>query len=94
MLTSDVCIAMDLKSSLVRVNQVSPIWVETPMFSEECRRTPQIPEIIQKIVPLQRAIGADEVAAAVMYLCGPAAGFVNGVSLLMDGGMTVGPSFA
>jgi NAD(P)-dependent dehydrogenase (short-subunit alcohol dehydrogenase family) len=84
---------MDLKEFGIRVNQVSPIWVKTPMFEEECRRIPPIPQIIEKIIPEKRPIGPDEVASAIQYLCGPSAMFVTGSSLLMDAGMLLGPVF-
>ncbi|KAF2230898.1 NAD(P)-binding protein [Viridothelium virens] len=87
-------LAMDLKGFGIRVNQVSPIWVKTPMFEEECRRVPSMPEVVNKIVPTQRAVAPDEVASAIQYLCGPSAVFVNGSGLLLDAGLLLGPTFA
>ncbi|KAI0435008.1 NAD(P)-binding protein [Xylaria sp. FL1042] len=83
--------AMDLKSAGIRVNQVCPTWVRTPMFEEECRRIPQTPEVINKISPIKRAIEPDEVAAACLYLCSPSTVAVNGLTLTMDTGLLVGP---
>ncbi|KAI1119784.1 NAD(P)-binding protein [Nemania abortiva] len=83
--------AMDLKSAGIRVNQVCPTWVRTPMFEEECRRIPQIPGIIDKISPIKRAIEPDEVAAACLYLCSPSTVSVNGHTLTMDTGLLIGP---
>ena len=39
--------------------------------------------------PLRRNVAADEVAAAALYLCGPAAGGVRGEVLHVDGGYHV-----
>ncbi|KAL9087244.1 MAG: hypothetical protein Q9165_006738 [Trypethelium subeluteriae] len=86
-------LAMDLKSFGIRVNQVNPIWVKTPMFEEECRRIPSIPEVINKIIPTQRVVDPNEVASAIQYLCGPSAIFVNGSGLLLDAGLLLGPHF-
>ncbi|KAI0172144.1 NAD(P)-binding protein [Hypoxylon sp. FL1284] len=83
--------AMDFKASGIRINQVCPIWVRTPMFEEECRRIPQTPEFVEKLSPLKRAIEPDEVASACLYLCSPATVYLNGVTVTMDSGMTVGP---
>lgn len=83
--------AMDYKSAGVRVNQVNPTWVRTPMFEEECRRIPQTPDVINKISPIKRAIEPDEVAAACLYLCTPSTVAVNGLTLLMDTGILIGP---
>ncbi|GAP88684.1 putative short-chain dehydrogenase reductase family [Rosellinia necatrix] len=83
--------AMDFKSANIRVNQVCPTWVRTPMFEEECRRIPQTPDIINKISPIKRAIEPDEVAAACLYLCTPSTLAVNGLTLTLDTGLLVGP---
>ncbi|KAI1326777.1 NAD(P)-binding protein [Xylariaceae sp. FL0255] len=83
--------AMDLKSAGIRVNQVCPTWVRTPMLEEECRRLPQVPDIISRISPLKRAIEPDEVAAACLYLCSPSTVSVNGLTLTMDTGILIGP---
>ncbi|KAI0392951.1 NAD(P)-binding protein [Xylariaceae sp. FL0594] len=83
--------AMDLKSAGIRINQVSPTWVRTPMYTEECRRIPQTPEIINKVSPIQRPIEPDEVAAACVYLCSPSTVSINGLTLTMDTGLLVGP---
>ncbi|KAI1425157.1 NAD(P)-binding protein [Xylaria sp. FL1777] len=85
--------AIDLKSAGIRVNQVCPTWVRTPMYEEECRRLPQTPEMINKISPIKRAIEPDEVAAACVYLCSPSTVAVNGLTLTMDTGLLVGPVF-
>jgi NAD(P)-dependent dehydrogenase (short-subunit alcohol dehydrogenase family) len=45
--------------------------------------------IIAKSVPIQRAGRPEEIAAAVLWLCNPAASYVVGQALTVDGGMTV-----
>ncbi|KAI1288178.1 NAD(P)-binding protein [Xylaria venustula] len=82
--------AMDLKSAGIRVNQVCPSWVRTPMFEEECRRIPQTPDVIDKLSPIKRAIEPDEVAAGCLYLCSPSTVAVNGLTLTIDTGILVG----
>ncbi|KAF2968380.1 hypothetical protein GQX73_g5217 [Xylaria multiplex] len=84
--------AIDFKSACIRVNQVCPTWVRTPMFEEECRRVPQMPELLNKISPIKRPIEPDEVAAACLYLCSPSAVSVNGHTLTLDTGLLVGPT--
>ncbi|KAI1264009.1 NAD(P)-binding protein [Xylariaceae sp. FL1019] len=83
--------AMDLKASRIRVNQVCPTWVRTPMFEEECRRVTQTPAIIEKISPIKRPIEPDEVATACLYLCSPNTVSVTGLALMMDDGILLGP---
>ncbi|KAI1208258.1 NAD(P)-binding protein [Annulohypoxylon truncatum] len=83
--------AMDFKSAGIRINQVCPIWVKTPMFEEECRRVPQTPQILEKLSSLKRPIEPDEVASACLYLCSPTTVYLNGITLTMDSGLTAGP---
>jgi NAD(P)-dependent dehydrogenase (short-subunit alcohol dehydrogenase family) len=45
-------------------------------------------------IPLGRLGAAEEIAAAAVFLCSPAASWITGVSLAVDGGMTVGGMFA
>lgn len=82
---------MDFKAADIRVNQVNPTWVRTPMLEEECRRIPQTPAMIDKISPSKRPIEPDEVAAACLYLCTPSTVAVNGVTLTIDTGLLIGP---
>jgi 3-hydroxybutyrate dehydrogenase len=57
-------------------------------------QTHGIPEsdVVERIMltepAIKRLIEPAEVAAAVSYLCSPAASFVNGTSLVLDGGWT------
>lgn len=84
-------LAMDYKPFGIRINQVCPIWVRTPMYEEECRKTPQTPQIVEALSALKRPIEPDEVAAACLYLCSPSSVSINGASLNMDTGLTAGP---
>ncbi|KAI0392956.1 hypothetical protein F5Y17DRAFT_333199 [Xylariaceae sp. FL0594] len=82
--------AMDLKPYGIRVNQVNPTWVQTPMFEEECRRRPKTKTIVKDHLPLKRAVLPDEIAAVCVYLCSPASLAVNGHGLAIDDGLLVG----
>ena len=61
------------------------------MLEEETRRIPQTPDAIRAMSYLGRPIEPDEVAAACVYLCSPAAVAVSGAGLLVDCGVTAGP---
>ncbi|ORY09576.1 hypothetical protein BCR34DRAFT_665425 [Clohesyomyces aquaticus] len=84
--------AMDLNRAGIRVNIVSPTWVNTPMLDGDRERVPHLDQLIKEILPIGRAAEPDEVAAAVLYLCGPGATYVTGANIMIDGGLSIGPS--
>ncbi|KAI4226780.1 MAG: hypothetical protein L6R36_002920 [Xanthoria steineri] len=81
--------ALDCATQGVRVNAVCPTWVRTPMFEEECTKNPQLQETVKALSPLGRAAEPDEIAGAVLFLCGPAASYVTGTGLVIDAGLTL-----
>lgn len=83
--------AMDFRAAGIRVNQINPSRVRTPMFEEECRRIPETQGMIDKISLIKRPIEPDEVAAACLYLCTPSTVAVNGLTLTIDTGLLIGP---
>jgi pteridine reductase len=67
----------------VRVNAVSPSGILWPS-DDSVDRAGQRRHLER--VPLRKLGGAEAVAAAVLYLAGPAASFVTGTTLAVDGG--------
>jgi NAD(P)-dependent dehydrogenase (short-subunit alcohol dehydrogenase family) len=71
----------------VRVNAVCPGWVKTEMDEESQASGAYVDADITDHVPLGRFASPDDIAQAVAYLADPArSGFVNGVTLSVDGG--------
>lgn len=79
-------LAKELGARGVRVNAIAPGYIDTPMtqaLPEEAR------QLIVDNTPL-RVIGTtDDVAAAVVFLASPAARFITGVTLPVDGGLGI-----
>ncbi|MCW0199505.1 SDR family oxidoreductase [Sphingopyxis sp.] len=72
----------------IRINAVCPGTVDTPMVQEMLGGQSDAMAEIMKQQPIGRLGRAEEVAAAVLWLCSPAASFVIGVALPVDGGFT------
>jgi 2-deoxy-D-gluconate 3-dehydrogenase len=69
----------------IRVNAVAPTWVKTPFISGLMEH-PDLIKQIEAMTPLARLAEPQDVAAAILYLAGPAAGMVTGHTLFVDGG--------
>jgi len=72
----------------IRVNAVAPGWIRTPM-TRALYEDPSRSQVILDRTPLGRWGEPRDVAGAVMFLCSPAARFITGVLLPVDGGYSV-----
>ncbi|MGI5159394.1 glucose 1-dehydrogenase [Microbispora sp. CA-102843] len=72
----------------IRINAVCPGVIETPMVADMLEGQAEAMAEIMKQQPIGRLGTADEIANAVLWLCSPAAAFVIGVALPVDGGFT------
>lgn len=70
----------------IRVNAVLPGQTDTPPMREYLEASGMGDRMV-KMLPMGRMATPDEVAAAVLWLCSDEASYVNGVSLLVDGGL-------
>jgi NAD(P)-dependent dehydrogenase (short-subunit alcohol dehydrogenase family) len=69
----------------IRVNAVAPGWIATPQ-TEALRQDQARSKPILTRTPMGRFGTAEEVAGGVIYLASPAASFVTGTILAVDGG--------
>ncbi|MFC6998737.1 SDR family NAD(P)-dependent oxidoreductase [Rufibacter roseus] len=74
----------------IRVNAISPGWIETGPWEKNSKRyEPEHSEEDKAQHPVGRVGVPEDVAEAALFLCSDQAGFITGQSLIIDGGMTV-----
>jgi 3-oxoacyl-[acyl-carrier protein] reductase len=79
-------IAHEVASRGITANTVSPGFIATPMTE---KLTDEQQEKINAQIPLARMGTPEEIAAAVLYLASPEAGYVTGATLHVNGGMAM-----
>lgn len=74
----------------VRVNAIAPGWIDTPMLHKAVDGDPPRKAKILGRTPMARFGEPEDIGWAAVYLASPAARFVSGVLLPVDGGASVG----
>lgn len=81
--------ALEYAAKGIRINAVCPGIIETPMVEEMLTTQSDAMQELMKAVPIGRLAKAEEVASVVLWLCSPAASYVIGQAIAVDGGYTV-----
>lgn len=85
-------IAQEVAPYRIRVNSICPGAIRTPI-NMEAWGTPDAYRELLKLIPYKRIGEADEVGRAAVWLASDYADYVHGISLFVDGGMTLYPGF-
>jgi len=72
----------------VRVNAVSPGWIDTGAYQHEDSYMPHYSAADEAQHPAGRVGNPQDIASMVLYLCSAQAGFIDGQNIVVDGGMT------
>ena len=81
-------LALAYAEQRIRVNAIAPGWVRTPLtqpLQDDAARD----EAIRTRTPLRRWAEPDDIAGAALFLCSPAARFMTGAIVQVDGGYLI-----
>ena len=70
----------------IRINAVCPGPTDTPMVGRARANRGEAMDAVMRQIPLGRLGRPEEIASAVLWLCSPAASFIVGHALVVDGG--------
>lgn len=79
----------------IRVNAVAPWVIKTPLI-DAAEQDPLTKEYLERSInrtPISRVGEPKEVSSVVAFLCFPAASYITGQVICVDGGLTINGSF-
>ena len=85
-------LAQEVAPYRIRVNSICPGAIRTPI-NMRAWDTPEAYAELMRLIPYKRIGEAEEIGRAAVWLCSDYADYVHGVSLFVDGGMTLYPGF-
>jgi glucose 1-dehydrogenase len=85
-------IAQEVAPLRIRVNSIAPGAVRTPI-NRPAWETPAAYAALMKLVPYKRIGEPEDIARAAVWLASDHSDYLTGVSLVVDGGMTLYPGF-
>ncbi len=78
--------ALEFASKNVRVNAVCPGVIHTEMIDRLTHKEPAQEKAFTSLEPMGRMGKPEEIGEAAVWLCSPAASFVTGIAMAIDGG--------
>lgn len=72
----------------IRVNAVAPWYISTPLANQVLKDESYKQEVLSR-TPMNRVGTPEEVASTIAFLCSPAAGYITGQTIAVDGGFSV-----
>lgn len=83
-------LAAEVSGRGVRVNAIAPGWIESPMLRQALDGDTARTNKILSRTPMGKFGEPDDIGNAAVFLCSPAAKFITGVVLPVDGGASIG----
>lgn len=85
--------AQELAPYKIRVNSIGPGAIKTPI-NKEAWDTPAAEASLLSLIPYNRVGESSDIGKAAVWLASDESEYVHGVTLFVDGGMTLYPGFA
>jgi glucose 1-dehydrogenase len=85
-------LAQEFAHRKIRVNSICPGAIQTPI-NRQAWETPDALDKLLTLIPYKRIGQPDDIGKAAVWLCSDDSDYVNGISLFIDGGMTLYPGF-
>ncbi len=83
-------LASELAADGIRANAIAPGWIETPMLHQALDGDKARTQKILNRTPLARFGEPSDIGWTAAYLCSPAAKFITGQLIAVDGGASIG----
>ena len=81
-------LAVEWAADGIRVNAIAPWYIDTPLAAQVLS-DPDYRAAVLARTPMNRIGRSDEIAATAAFLCMPAAGYITGQVIAVDGGFTI-----
>jgi glucose 1-dehydrogenase len=86
-------LAQEVAHLRIRVNAISPGAIRTPMNVDKLTSPEIFERVLLKLIPSKRIGEPEDVARAAVWLASDESDYVQGVTIYLDGGMTLYPGF-
>lgn len=85
-------LAQEFAHKKIRINSICPGAIQTPI-NKQAWETPEALNELLTLIPYKRIGQTDDIGKAAVWLASDDSDYVNGISLFVDGGMTLYPGF-